>query len=653
MTKRESRRLWGTVLLIFGTIQIINFAVRDINAFPIFHLDFVERGIFPVFFANLNWPFKVMNYFLYIGLGWTAFLLPLFLIALAVTLFNKKETKRIKFRRLSIIWGVGELMLLVYLANFLSFVIVSPSIQAGILADLFARYLQKVGGSSFLIVFFLYSFISYLLFVTNSTWRLLFARLGIKAKNSAKDFGNIIANNLSTKELRDERQIRQKKRELKAEARKKPKRIAQRKTKFVSAADEFDDLELDREDPPAEVRDKQGKTEAPGKEEAVDAEYEVINIKEFDSTETKGSFAFESLFFNSTEEEAEEFIAEMAKQLLANFSSWGIQLKNPHIVKGPHLLRFDFEIPRNIQLKQIEKYREELSYRMGGRKIDLELPIKGTDRFGVYIERENPDKLGLREYLSEIGDSKHAVPFLVGVQADGKAVWRDAAKFPHLLIAGSTGSGKSVFLNTVVLNLLALSDIKPVNLILIDPKRVEFSPFTGIPQLATPIVTDVQEAANVLRDAEEVMEQRYHRVTKMKVRNIEEYNQVSSDPMPYLFIIVDELSDLLMQDSTKTIKASLIRLAQKSRAVGIHLIVATQRPSSDIIDGLIKSNFPARIAFKTSGKVDSRIILDEGGAENLLGNGDMMEKTVAGERNRLQGVFVSIGEIQKIVNGLG
>jgi S-DNA-T family DNA segregation ATPase FtsK/SpoIIIE len=222
---------------------------------------------------------------------------------------------------------------------------------------------------------------------------------------------------------------------------------------------------------------------------------------------------------------------------------------------------------------------------------------------------------------------------------------------PHLLVGGTTGSGKSVFLNNVITGLMAASTKKPVNIILIDPKRVEFTPYQEIPQLAHPILTEVVDAVAILEEAEKLMDQRYNRITKLSVRNITEYNEQEEEKMPFLFVIIDEFSDLVMQDESGNVKKSIIRLAQKSRAVGIHVIIATQRPSSDVIDGLIKANFPARIAFKTSSKVDSRIILDENGAEVLLGKGDMIVRTSKIPQLRLQGINISIEEIKAVVDG--
>ena len=245
------------------------------------------------------------------------------------------------------------------------------------------------------------------------------------------------------------------------------------------------------------------------------------------------------------------------------------------------------------------------------------------------------------------------MPVFLGVAADGKEKWDDLTAFPHLLIAGTTGSGKSVFLNSVILNLMALSDKQPINMVLIDPKRVEFAPFAGVKQLAHSIITETDDARNLLSEAEALMEERYKLISKASVRNIGDYNKKkkAGKKMPYLFVLIDEFADLIMQDRSGNVKDSVIRLAQKSRAVGIHVVIATQRPSAKVIDGLIKANFPARIAFKTASKVDSRIILDENGAEDLLGQGDMLAKTSGDEARRLQAAYVSIEEVNKIVGG--
>jgi len=245
------------------------------------------------------------------------------------------------------------------------------------------------------------------------------------------------------------------------------------------------------------------------------------------------------------------------------------------------------------------------------------------------------------------------LPVGLGKDISGRAVFFDLAEMPHLLVAGTTGSGKSVMLNALLTSLLLTTDPRQVKMVLIDPKRVELSYFGQIPHLITPVVTDVKKAANALAWAVSEMERRYEVLEKVGVRSLEGYNARSESPMPYVVLVIDELADLMMQAAAK-VEDAVIRLAQKARAVGIHLVVATQRPSVDVITGMIKANVPSRIAFAVSSQVDSRVILDSPGAESLLGMGDMLFKPVSAIRaSRVQGAFISEAEVERIVAATG
>jgi DNA segregation ATPase FtsK/SpoIIIE, S-DNA-T family len=229
-------------------------------------------------------------------------------------------------------------------------------------------------------------------------------------------------------------------------------------------------------------------------------------------------------------------------------------------------------------------------------------------------------------------------------------VFFDLADMPHLLVAGTTGSGKSVMLNALLTSLLLTTDPRQVKMVLVDPKRVELTHFARIPHLITPVVTDVKKAANALSWAVAEMERRYEVLERTGARSLDGYNARSEKPMPYVVIVIDELADLMMQAAAK-VEDAVIRIAQKARAVGIHLVVATQRPSVDVITGMIKANIPSRVAFAVSSQVDSRVILDSVGAEALLGMGDMLFKPVSAMRSsRVQGAFISEGEVERVVS---
>lgn len=652
--------LLAGILIALALIQIFNFARWNIYIKPVINLDFHNRGIITVILSLLNWPFKGFNYFLVFLLGWAALLTPLFLLTLAFSFItSKRETDKVKRKRLIMLWGLAEISFLVYVINFTARFVVNPSVRPGYIAEIFGRYLGKIGGFSLIPLFFLWSLIAFIIYLRQSSWRAFFKEVkrrfslliqaitGLMAKKAQQSKTNgAKGKKLPAKKQPKELEYDKKKSEpkKKAEEKKSPAQKGKEEA-FVTESEELDSSTAETETMPL-TEEKSPRKE--GTPRIIDVDYETVVIKEFDTTRRELSFKYEALTTNVEHEIDKVSVEELAGKIEESFNELGIILKRSGVTAGPRLLRFEYDFPKGIQLKEIEKKQEELSYRLGGINLDIELPIPGTNKFGIYIGRDKPDMLGLGSYLQEIESREEHVPLLLGVSADGRGIWTDAVSFPHLLIGGTTGSGKSVFLNNIILNLMAVSVNEPVNIILIDPKRVEFTPYKEISQLSHPIITDVDEARAILEEAEQLMDERYERVTKVSVRNIFEYNDQQEEKMPFLFIIIDEFSDLVMQDKSGQIKKSIIRLAQKSRAVGIHVIIATQRPSSDVIDGLIKANFPARITFKTSSKVDSRIILDENGAENLLGKGDMIVKTGADNRQRLQGIYIGIDEIKEV-----
>lgn len=670
--KSEKKRIIAIVLFIIAFIQIFNFARLNVGVFPEFYLDFQGMSLFEFTKANLNWPFKIINYYLYFLFGWAGLLTPLVLSAIAWTLFEPRETDKVRRKRIIILWAVLEIVFLVYIINYISFII-APGLRPGyIVSEIFARYLRKVGGFAFITLFFIWSFISYILFVVKSDWHRFFIVswkfIKTAMVKSLELFLYLLSFKTSDKKV-GKKSVNQKKITDKTIKKSNQKRITSevgdrfnvdQETPEISKADKtglgkvsekYDSDSGSLSDDSIKNKFLNSKTE----ENTIDVPFEKHLINEIDTTTLDYAFDYDSLIESKKGEEDEEYIMKLADNIEKNLLRFGINVKRSGLTLGPRMIRFEYDFPNDISLKEIIKHQEELSHRMGGVNLTIEMPIPGTERFGIYCEREYPDLLGFGDYLNadnlnNKSSEGHEIPLFLGVAPDGKALWHDATTFPHLMVSGTTGSGKSVFLNNIILNLVAFSKESPVNMILIDPKRVEFAPYRNLKQLSTPIITDTDDARTVLKEAEDLMEDRYSRITDSAVRNICEYNKTSEVSMPYIFIIIDEFADLVMQDKSGEIKKSVIRLAQKSRAVGIHVIIATQRPSSDVIDGLIKANFPARVAFKVSGKVDSRIILDENGAEELLGKGDMICKISSDLKYRLQGVYVSIDEIKSIVS---
>jgi len=356
--------------------------------------------------------------------------------------------------------------------------------------------------------------------------------------------------------------------------------------------------------------------------------------------------------------ENNRILMEMAKSIEGKFAEFQVTGKVEGIHPGPVVTTFEFKPAEGIKLTRMLALQDDLALALKAEAVRIDrIPGKGT----VGIEAPNPNReiIALREVLESEAFKRSASPITIALGKDihGAPVVESLAKMPHLLIAGSTGQGKSVAMNSLLMSILFKATPDEVKLILIDPKKVEFSIYEDIPHLWSPIITSPKRAAAALQQALVELEMRSRKLKEMQARDIEAYNQAvrtrgEGEPLPYIVIFIDELADLMMQ-LRKEIEDSIARLAQMARAVGIHLVIATQRPSTDIITGIIKANFPARIAFAVASKVDSRVILDDNGAEKLLGRGDMLMLTSTSSRlRRLHGSFISSPEISRVVKFL-
>ncbi|MFH1193652.1 MAG: DNA translocase FtsK 4TM domain-containing protein [bacterium] len=321
---------------------------------------------------------------------------------------------------------------------------------------------------------------------------------------------------------------------------------------------------------------------------------------------------------------------------------------------GPTVTQYTMKPAAGVKLSKITGLSNDLALALAAHPIRIEAPIPGKALVGIEMPNQSVAIVYLRDILSspEFRQRKTNLIISLGLDVAGKSWVADLGKMPHLLVAGSTGSGKSVCLNSIILSLLYSNGPDDLKLILVDPKRVEFPIFNGTPHLLTPVITDTKKTINSLKWAIGEMERRFDILSKANKRDIGSYNAYSCEPLPYIIIIIDELADL-MASAGAEIEACIIRLAQMSRAVGIHLIVATQRPSVDVITGLIKANITSRIAFSVGSLVDSRTILDTSGAEKLLGRGDMLFSTAElSKPKRLQCAFVTEDDIKRVVNFL-
>jgi len=343
-------------------------------------------------------------------------------------------------------------------------------------------------------------------------------------------------------------------------------------------------------------------------------------------------------------------IADILVQALGNF---GVEATVVGQISGPRVTRYELQLAPGTKVSKVAALKDDLSYALATTEIRILAPIPGKQAVGVEVPNLSPNLVTLGDIYDELPPTSSPLSVWLGKDISGSAVWTDLARMPHILIAGTTGSGKSGCINTILTSILLRATPDVVRLILIDPKRIELNYYESIPHLLTPVVSSPKEASAVLANVVAEMERRYERLSAVRARNLPEANRAfrrrGEEELPFLLVVIDELADLMMI-SPQAVEDAIIRLAQKSRAVGIHLVLATQRPSVDVITGMIKANVPSRIAFAVSSQTDSRVILDQSGAESLLGQGDMLFKPLGTSRlQRVQGAYVSEEEIALIV----
>ncbi|QPC47264.1 DNA translocase FtsK [Mangrovibacillus cuniculi] len=384
------------------------------------------------------------------------------------------------------------------------------------------------------------------------------------------------------------------------------------------------------------------------------------------SQDTKREETAENYYFPSTElltppiirEGDQEWLEEQSALLDQTLEHFNVRAKVVHVSQGPSVTRFEVQPEPGVKVNKITNLSDDLKLSLAARDIRMEAPIPGKQAIGIEI----PNPVSRPVFISEILEdpafrhSESPLTTVLGLDISGKPVVTDLNKMPHGLIAGATGSGKSVCINSILVSLLYKATPEDVRLLLIDPKMVELAPYNRIPHLVTPVITDVKTATAALKWTVEEMERRYELFAHTGVRDIKRFNDKAmeagqySQKLPFIVVVIDELADLMMM-APNDVEDAICRIAQKARACGIHLIIATQRPSVDVITGLIKANVPTRIAFSVSSQVDSRTIIDSAGAERLLGRGDMLFlDNGASKPVRLQGTFVTDDEIEKIVH---
>ena len=350
-------------------------------------------------------------------------------------------------------------------------------------------------------------------------------------------------------------------------------------------------------------------------------------------------------------------LTENAAKLQKTLYSFGVSAKVQDVSVGPTITRYELKPAEGTRVSKIANLADDIALNLAAETIRIEAPIPGKQAVGIEVPNETKEAVHLREVIDsdEFSNNKSKLSIALGKDVAGKTVVADIAKMPHVLIAGSTGSGKSVCINTIITSIVYNAKPSEVKLVMVDPKVVELSVYNGIPHLLIPVVTDPKKAAGALAWAVIEMDERYNKFAQKGVRDLKGYNKAiekenENAKLPQIVIIIDELADLMMV-AAKEVEEAICRLAQKARAAGMHLVIATQRPSVDVITGLIKANVPSRISFAVSSQVDSRTILDCAGAEKLLGKGDMLFYPVGATKpQRIQGAFVSDDEVEKIVD---
>lgn len=405
--------------------------------------------------------------------------------------------------------------------------------------------------------------------------------------------------------------------------------------------------------PPQNLQQELPQVVIPEQEEAVPFEPEA----------TMSEYQFPTIDFlekgisKANDPEAEAELTENANVLLETLKNFGVEVTITGIYRGPTVTRYEIQPAAGIKVSKITSLADDIALSLAAQGVRIEAPVPGKPAIGIEVPNSHKDTVSLREILESgpFHNSKSKLTFAIGRDIAGTAVVGDIAKLPHMIIAGATGSGKSVCTNSIIMSILYNAAPTDVKLILIDPKIVEFTVYNGIPHLLIPVVTDPKKAAGALNWAVQEMQRRYQIFADNSVRDLGDYNSLADseenelERMPQIVIIIDELADLMMTTG-KDVEDAICRLAQKARAAGMHLIIATQRPTKDIITGLIKANIPSRIALSVMSNVDSRIILDTGGAEKLLGHGDMLYLPNGKIKPvRIQGCFTSTKEIEKAV----
>ena len=601
-----------------------------------------------------------LSFFTLTFMGWLAYFLPLGLLLMSFRLFKSELSESLKLNS-SILFVVSLLGSMIFNIHLLASraLGVENGILGGYLTKTLTLICLKIVGElgSYIV---LSGIIVILLMVYTSITPLLASKITLPSLKPFKDFGSSLGGKLTSafsfsalKELFS-RNKTDEDNEEEIEFDERYPSLAAKKPQTKIKFSQFEEKEVEPRSSD-EIEDERPTSHKLEYKEKPVKTAEQLQMDSLTYLYPKREFLKENPHTEAEVNHEElKFTSKMLKETLETF---GVRVEGEiSYYPGPIITRFEFKPGIGIKINQIVNLADDLALALRAKRIRIIAPIPGKAAVGVEIPNKNPQMVYLRDIIDDpdFRNARHILPMALGKTTSGKPFIADLAKMPHLLVAGATGAGKSVGLNVMITSFLYRLHPHEVRFIFIDPKMLELSVYTGIPHLGRPVVTKPKRAEKVLADAVVEMERRYRKLANASVRNIADYNAKQTEvekKIPYIVICVDELADLMMSATSSKIELLITRLAQMSRAVGIHLILATQRPSVDVITGLIKANFPARLAFQVSTKVDSRTILDGNGAEKLLGNGDMLFLN-SGQPDpiRIHGAYLSSDETDQIVS---
>ncbi|HNX80935.1 MAG TPA: DNA translocase FtsK [Candidatus Omnitrophota bacterium] len=629
MKERRLNEIKGVILIAAGLIVL-----ASLVSFDPFDLSFYTSH--PNFPAH-NWIRTFGAYFagaILFLFGWAGYLIPVFILFLGVRIF-RHDIPDLRVPRM-----VGLLVLIVSVSSLVGMFNSSNNALSfsygGILgyaiSTFVSTYFGKLGGFIVFVTLILLS----LALVTEVLISTLLMHATSKVKDMAEPLsglGRTGGKPFNRRQPKEDQEPKQEKISL----------MAQMKAKIQEAVHKPG---MEEEKPRIQIKDhlkeKNGEEKPKPKERPKEVNIGDYRLPTIDLLEDAPAV-----------KQVAEDLEGNARVLEETFSDFGISVKVTDIERGPVITRYELEPAPGVKVARIVSFEDDLALAMKAQSVRIIAPIPGKARVGVEVPNSHSVSVYLKDVLAseEFTSSKSKLTLAMGKDIAGHPVVADLGDMPHLLVAGTTGSGKTVCINTLIMSLLMRNSPNELKLLMVDPKKVEMAHYNGLPHLICPVVTDAKKASAALGWVVNEMQERYDLLQQAVARNITQYNQKrEKDKLPYIVVVIDEMADLMMV-SRDQIESAITRLAQLARAVGIHLIMATQRPSVDVITGVIKANFPARISFKVASKVDSRTVLDANGADKLLGKGDLLFMNPGDEKlTRAQGAWVKDREIEALVD---